>query len=165
MPPSSSRTVRCFLAAALAYGVVAGALAQPEYLVHRLGQEDGLTDARLNFFYGTDALGFTWVSSMSGPFRYDGYGLRHFPTDSTRAGGDGNNVQSDFYTDADGMLWFTTVPELIRFDPATETMRRWRLGQGALHLFDLDTARGELWLSDGAGVWHAPVADPTSATA
>ena len=140
------------------------ALAQPEYLVHHLGEEDGLTDARLNFFYGTDALGFTWISSMSGPFRYDGHGLRHFPVDSTGVVTDANNVQSDFYTDGAGMLWFSTVSDLVRFDPDTEEMRRWRMGEDALHLFDLDVARGELWLSDGQAIWRADVDDPSSQT-
>ncbi len=75
-----------------------------------LKPSEGLKN-RFNDFIWTDARGFVWISSMEGVYRFDGLWAENFTTANTN-GGEGrgllsNDIQSGFFEDSQGNIWFT----------------------------------------------------------
>ena len=67
---------------------------------HLTPLEDGL-ESQYHIFIKKDSRGFTWISSISGVFRFDGLTLEKFLP--------GLNVQGDFLEDNKGDIWFSSV--------------------------------------------------------
>jgi len=77
---------------------------------HQLTSEEGLHEVTNEFIY-TDRDNITWIGSLDGVFKFDGKDITNYniiPRDdkSFIIGGD---VQSDFFEDEKGNIWFTTA--------------------------------------------------------
>lgn len=81
---------------------------QPFLFFHQLTRSEGLSQST-NHFLQVDSEGLVWIGSMDGLNIFDGRTVRIFrddPTDSLSILGD--NIQSNFFEDAFGNMWFTT---------------------------------------------------------
>ncbi|MBZ0111916.1 MAG: hypothetical protein K8J08_05620 [Thermoanaerobaculia bacterium] len=106
-----------------------------------------------------DRLGFLWVGSQEGLYRFDGSRFRSFRADPTDARALGGNYVRALLEDSDGYLWVGTYASgLNRFDPATETFVRFEHSpeiedslpaNGVLALLEDD--RGRLWVGTYGG--------------
>jgi ligand-binding sensor domain-containing protein len=83
--------------------------AQPNPLYfHRLGPENGLKGAYNEFIF-QDSRGFVWLSSVDGLNRFDGHDVKVWrPVEGDSTSMRGENIQSPFFEDEAGNIWFTT---------------------------------------------------------
>ena len=82
---------------------------------HHLTVENGLSEAT-NYYFLKDSRGFVWISSVSGLNRFDGRQVRVYqsePADSNALYG--QNIQSPFYEDTNGDIWFSTNDAINRY--------------------------------------------------
>ena len=82
---------------------------------HHLSVENGLSDASTSYIY-KDSRGFVWIGSKSGLNRFDGRQVRvyqHETADTTSLYG--QNIQSPFFEDINGDLWFSTYEGINRY--------------------------------------------------
>ncbi len=96
---------------------------------HHLSLESGLSQAN-NYFVFKDSRGFVWISSTAGLNRYDGRQIRVYqpdPADSTSLLG--NNIQSIFFEDRQGDLWFSTFEAVNCYVRKDDCFRRFFLRQ------------------------------------
>lgn len=82
------------------------AYAQPYQKVPLFGEALQKLPEATNSFVYTDSRGYTWMSSMAGLIRYDGIQVDFFTGEAQ--GLKSNNVQSSFFEDKHGNLWFST---------------------------------------------------------
>lgn len=116
-----------------------------------------------------DQLGYLWIGTQHGLFRFDGQHSRLFTADPDA----GNTLSSDWITsllqDRNGMLWIgTRYGGLNRYNPATEQFSRIRMpalpdGPRQVEISALyQDATGDIWVgSFGAGLfrWDASSAE------
>jgi ligand-binding sensor domain-containing protein/anti-sigma regulatory factor (Ser/Thr protein kinase) len=76
-------------------------------LPNALSTTEGLTD-NLNEFMHRDSRGFMWFSSGNGVNRYDGKRVKVYKPNSRVNSLSGSSIQSNFFEDATGNLWFCT---------------------------------------------------------
>ena len=120
-----------------------------------LTPNDGLL-GNLNAFIFKDSRGFLWVSSMQGLNRYDGQRVRTYTHDAANPHALLNsNIQSEFYEDKNGDIWFCTVEAIHVYRHKQDHFDRFQikdtLGEPILtnyYLFHLDT-EGYLWIRVG----------------
>ena len=101
-----------------------------EYQFRHLTSEDGLPT---NFIYEVmkDSRGFIWIATRSsGLCRYDGYNIKVYqndPSDSTSISDNhiGSECKNRLVEDNDGNLWIATLNGLNKFNPVTETFKRY----------------------------------------
>lgn len=74
---------------------------------HTLTPEEGLSQSTNSYIY-QDSYGFVWVSSLEGLNRFDGRHIEVFKPDTSATSLLGRNIQSDFFEDSQGNIWFTT---------------------------------------------------------
>jgi signal transduction histidine kinase/ligand-binding sensor domain-containing protein len=87
---------------------------------HHLSVENGLSEAT-NAFVHKDSRGFVWISSISGLNRFDGRQVRIYqpePADTTSLFG--QNIQSPFFEDRNGDLWFSTYEGINKYVRKTD---------------------------------------------
>ena len=83
---------------------------------HELGIDDGLSQATNAFVY-KDSRGFVWISSIAGLNRYDGSSLKvYMPDENDPSSMLGENIQSDFFEDNHGDIWFTTHDAINKYN-------------------------------------------------
>jgi ligand-binding sensor domain-containing protein len=76
--------------------------------VNSLDSEQGLSEATNAFIY-KDHFGFVWISSIDGLNRFDGSRIRVYKSDLGQLNKlYGSNIQSPFFEDSKGDIWFTT---------------------------------------------------------
>ncbi len=117
--------------------------------------KEGLTN-RYNSFIKKDSKGFVWISSLAGVYRFDGLDIKRYTTDE---GLSSNNIQSNFFEDKRGNVWFTTIDALHCYYPKKDTIAYFRLRDEnkdtlnhAYHLFHIDVD-DRLWLKIGAEIY------------
>lgn len=74
---------------------------------HILSTSEGLSDNTNEFIY-RDSRGFMWYSSENGVNRYDGKNVKVYKQNSNPNSLNGANIQSNFFEDSIGNLWFCT---------------------------------------------------------
>lgn len=75
---------------------------------NELASQEGLSEKSNDFIY-KDNFGFVWISSINGLNRFDGRRVKQFKPDPDDASSiKGANIQSPFFEDINGDLWFTT---------------------------------------------------------
>ncbi|MEZ4776188.1 MAG: triple tyrosine motif-containing protein [Bacteroidia bacterium] len=74
---------------------------------HSLTPEEGLSQSTNSYIY-QDSYGFVWISSLEGLNRFDGRHIQIFKPDTSEKSILGRNIQSDFFEDSKGNIWFTT---------------------------------------------------------
>jgi len=132
-------------------------ISQPELSFQHITPDNGLT-GNYNFFVKQDSYGELWISSMEGVFRYNGLKMTHYePEEGIAQGMIGKNVQSDFFEDSAGNIWFSTYSAINTYDRATNRFEalqfkneKGHLIDAGYHLFYLERD-STLWLRvDGA---------------
>lgn len=87
-----------------------------------------------NYFVYQDTEGFTWISSVSGLNRFDGFRVKQYRSvagDSTSLLDD--NIQSNFFEDHQHNLWFTTYSAIHCYERKFDRFRHFQVkkaGQG-----------------------------------
>ncbi|HRF37510.1 MAG TPA: hypothetical protein PK198_01885, partial [Saprospiraceae bacterium] len=138
---------------------VAGATAQvPAWQFEHLGPEQGLSNNTANYFLSQDSRGFIWIGSLNGFYRFDGLRLRHYliPKNEEDSYTPDQIIQSSFWEDGAGNLWFSTYNSLHCLRRADGRMLNFRAPDGAdrsYHVFHIEKKTGRLWLRAGDQVW------------
>lgn len=125
--------------------------AQPDLTFQYITPADGLSGA-YNHFVKQDRYGDLWISSMEGVFRYDGLEMCHYTEDSEDVPGMlGKNVQSDFFEDTAGNIWFSTYKAVNRYIRAENRFEAIQIctDEGQL----LDAGYHLFWLEQDSVLW------------
>jgi len=143
--------------------------AQPEILFfNRLSDRSELASQSNNKYIFHDSHGYVWISSMHGLTRLAGRTVRFYyhEPDNPNSLAD-NNIQSRFWEDARGDIWFCTAKAIHRYDRKMDHFHRYELpavdGQEANNyaIFYLDSIRNALWAgSIGGDTYLMPLDDP-----
>lgn len=81
---------------------------QKQSFFRALTESEGLSEST-NAYVFKDSEGFVWISSIDGLNRFDGRRARVFkPIPGNPSALYGNNIQSQFFEDRNGDIWFTT---------------------------------------------------------
>jgi len=80
---------------------------------------NGLSQSTNEFFY-RDKRGFLWVSSMDGLNRFDGISVRVYRFKNRNIG---NNIQSEFFEDGSGNLWFSVYEAVACYDRRSDSLK------------------------------------------
>ncbi|MCC7244620.1 MAG: hypothetical protein IT269_02985 [Saprospiraceae bacterium] len=126
----------------------------------KIGTDKGLSETTNSFMY-LDSKGFMWIGSLDGVNRFDGRQVKRYrPNDPHSRGLAGRNVQSNFFEDGKGNIWFGTessVNCLLRDKDSiahynlTETPER-KPFEGIYHFFGSKPSN-ELWLAAKGEIW------------
>jgi ligand-binding sensor domain-containing protein/signal transduction histidine kinase len=120
-----------------------------------LNRQNGLL-GDVNAFMFRDSRGFMWVSSLQGLNRFDGKNTKTYVYEASNPHSmRGNNIQSPFFEDKKGDIWFCTEEainvyrrQLDNFDHFQVQDAKGNLLQNDYYIFDLD-ASDFLWLRIG----------------
>ena len=124
----------------------------------RLGVEQGLPNGNVTALL-QDRLGFLWIGTQSGLFRFDGYQFRAYHRAPERGAGLSDGWVWALHEDRDGRLWVATLDGgLNRFDPEQRRFDLFRPqsppdgGQAAADTRAIDSDSGPLWLGGSGGL-------------
>jgi ligand-binding sensor domain-containing protein len=129
--------------------------AQSEFSFKPLNRQTGLL-GDLNLFIFRDSKKFIWISSKQGLNRFDGKKVKTYEYDSKKNNSlRGSNIQSLFFEDKNGDIWFTTSEAINvyrryrdNFDHFYLKDAKGNLLKNEYYAFHLDTS-GFLWLRIG----------------
>lgn len=130
--PATAAPSRSLRALATAAALITLLTALPavggEIRFDRLTPEDGLSQFSANAIV-QDSQGYLWIGTQDGLNRYDGHDFVVYKTDPDDAQSLWDNFINGLWTAPDGGLWITMSSggAINRYDPDTETMRRFRL--------------------------------------
>ncbi len=144
-----------------------GLRAQQSLLRH-LTREEGLSEDGYNWFTFKDSRGLVWISSTDGVNVFDGRDISIFkPKPDEPEGLKGNNVQSTFFEDKEGNIWFTTYEALNCYFPKQSHFRSYSLfdAEGKLidhdfHAFHLEKRNSWLWLVIDGNIYRFDTGNP-----
>lgn len=74
----------------------------------QLSPANGLTSNESNWYIYKDSRDWVWISSGEGVFKYDGSSIKHYPAEGHFQSIYDGNIQSDFYEDSSGDIWFAS---------------------------------------------------------
>jgi ligand-binding sensor domain-containing protein len=142
-------TIGGFLICYFTSGVI---LTQPSNLAFQhLTKENGLLEG-WNWYVKKDTRGFVWISSIYGLNRFDGVNVKKYTEDKNNPCSlYGQNVQSKFYEDIEGNLWFCTYQALHQYNRKADCFQRYQYSSGGkkiesdYQIIDLDED-GNLWI-------------------
>lgn len=120
-----------------------------------LNRQNGLL-GDVNAFMFRDSRGFMWISSVQGLNRFDGKSIKTYVYDTSKPHSlRGNNIQSAFFEDKKGDIWFCTEESINVYRRQRDNFDYYHLHdakghilQNEYYIFDLD-ASGFLWLRIG----------------
>jgi ligand-binding sensor domain-containing protein/signal transduction histidine kinase len=121
-----------------------------------LNSKNGLL-GDVNAFMFKDSRGFMWFSSVQGLNRFDGTHVKTYNYDPSKTHSlRGNNIQSNFFEDKKGDIWFCTEDAINVYRRQQDNFEYFQvhdakgyLLQNDYYIFDLDEL-GVLWLRVGA---------------
>lgn len=124
------------------------------HLLHALAKDEGILDATYNSFNYTDTKNNVWISSINGLNRFDGLQVINFQEDEFKSGSlKGKNIQSDFFEDIDGDIWFSTFVALNKFNYKTNSFEFFQCMdpskeaiQEEYHVFYYSSLKNQIWL-------------------
>ncbi|HEX7573179.1 MAG TPA: two-component regulator propeller domain-containing protein [Bacteroidota bacterium] len=125
----------------------------PEIRFERLQLERGSTDYRA-WDVAQDSIGFLWLGTSNGLYRYDGLGYKIYRPRLNDSTGIASNTIWCLRTDSKGKLWLGTFDGgLACFDPATESFIQYKykpadsssISKGAITAI-LEDRGGTLWV-------------------
>lgn len=126
------------------------------YRFHHLTTAEGLSQASNAYVY-RDSRGFVWISSIDGLNRFDGLEVRKYrPRKNDPKSIVGQLVNSNFFEDKNGNIWFCTYQAINRYNRQTDDFDSWlivdRITKDTLRedyiAFYLDT-QDQLWIQIG----------------
>jgi len=134
-------------------------LLQAAHIFRPVAQDADLPYALIPGAFAEDGQGFLWIGGEAGLLRWDGYGMRSYAPDRSRADAMQDQFIECLHRDTVGRLWAgTTIGGLAIYDPAHDTFRtvlRNMLAGDAAHVWGMDDdGSGGLFLATGAGLFH-----------
>lgn len=133
---------------------------------HELNSSAGLSSQEYNFFAFTDSEGFTWISSTRGLNRFDGTHVKTYRSDfqdSTALFGE--NIQSNFFEDADQNLWFCTYEGVHLYNRKKDNFQHFFVKDSKgdtlredYYVFHLEQDRF-LWFRAGRGIFRVDISN------
>ena len=130
---------------------------RPEF--EKLAAQQGLPDLRV-VDVEQDHLGFLWIATYGGLYRYDGHGFKTFQSDPTDPDSLSDSRLDSALVDREGVLWVgTTARGLNRYDASTERFTRFvhdpddpdSLGDDQIRSL-YEERRGNLWIGTVNGL-------------
>ena len=91
-----------------------------DYRFHKLNEENNLTNGVINSI-AQDTLGFTWVGTEDGLFRFDGHQFTSFR--SADNSGIPNNTVNKVFVDSKNQIWILTNYGLAQYDYVSDSIR------------------------------------------
>lgn len=159
--PSNVHILKCcFLCIALVTlqtaSLAQDTLTPTNYYVQHLDSDDGLLNDQFNAFVNTDSKGFHWIASSNGVYRFDGKTFTNYlpQQDSLQA-----LVQSNFFEDTLGRIWFSTIDALNCYDYKTDAVTSEVFAKApnnfppAYHILHYKSKRHEFLVSNGQDLW------------
>ncbi len=137
-------------------------------LFQRLSVAENLTSQSYNYYVFKDSYGFVWISSIDGLNRFDGHEVKqylHDEEDSLSIAD--NNIQSAFFEDPKGNLWFSTLEAIHCYKRRQDHFEKFYLKKGGLNiqgeykLLYLDTLANHLWIRINQDLFIYNIADDT----
>lgn len=104
-----------------------------QHIFYRLNESNGLTNNVINDI-AQDSLGFVWVGTEDGLFKFDGHGFKSFRHTDDSASIPNNNVQSIFVDDQNA-VWFMTDFGLGRYSYLTDKIEAYYPQLGTQDVF------------------------------
>lgn len=141
----------------------------PELYFQHVSQEDGLVDETYNAFITKDSRGLVWLGSVDGVSCFDGVNVKIFKEDPNEPGGMlGNNIQSGFFEDVQGNLWFSTFQALNCLVRQTNSIEHYqmissRTGEvieSDYRVFYINKKENLLWLRAGDEIFRLNTNSP-----
>lgn len=124
---------------------------QLDLTFQHITSEDGLT-GEYNHYIKQDSYNELWISSIDGVFRYDGMEMMHYTPSSEDAPGMlGRNVQSDFFEDSKGNIWFTTYVAINKYNRNENRFEAFQLEDEEGNLIEADYDL--FWLETDSILW------------
>ncbi|HNG88905.1 MAG TPA: hypothetical protein PK858_01830, partial [Saprospiraceae bacterium] len=142
-------------------------------LFRGLTQAKGLGNTDVKFVY-QDQAGFMWLSSLDGLYRFDGNHARLFAPDTVQPHSlYGKMVQSPFFEDGRGDMWFTTEKAINCYRAKTGNFEHYFVrkpdgqmaGDQQHYAFHRDDADGALWVVVADSLYRFDTRHPESAGA
>lgn len=127
----------------------------PTISFQRLTLQEGLP---ANYATGVaqDSLGFVWVSTINGLARFDGLRCQAFTRQASNPRSLSHRIMRTVFGSKNGAVWVGTQDGLNRFEPETQTFRRYalaQLGPGCGLVRSIaEGPGGRLWLGTSGGV-------------
>ncbi len=140
----------------LSLGAATFCYAQTPHLPFKtLNRQNGLL-GDINAFIYRDSRGFMWLSSVQGLNRFDGKNTKTYVHDASKPHSlIGNNIQSPFFEDRNGDIWFCTEEAINVYRRQRDDFDHFyvhdahnQILRNDYYMFDLD-ASGFLWLRVG----------------
>ena len=118
----------------LAFSVFTGSFAQLNSgNLTQFKEKDGLPGARVNALL-IDKLGYSWVGTINGLARYDGYEFKRYYFNPNDTGSIHGLIVWSLHEDRRGKIWVATSPSFLNvFDPATRNFRQYDFSQLVNH--------------------------------
>jgi ligand-binding sensor domain-containing protein len=113
---------------------------------NQLTLEDGLSAQEYNHFVHQDAQGYVWINAIKGLNRYDGQHIQSYlKATSSKPGLLDNGLNSPFFEDAKGGIWFSSRKAAYRFQLDTEEIEPFTIPS---------------WLTDADDTYQLKFVDP-----
>jgi signal transduction histidine kinase/ligand-binding sensor domain-containing protein len=158
--------VMAFLWSIAVGGTTLNAQTKKLYFNH-LNTSNGLSQSFCSFIY-RDSKNYIWISSIDGLMRFDGQSVTTYRPKSSdsRRSMHGKNVQSPFFEDAQGNIWFSTYNALNVYRRNTDDFQHFfvkksgtSLTEAAYNLFFRDNDRLAVTIDNQALYWIYPRLD------
>lgn len=138
---------------------------QPEvFTFHRVTSREKLSSQSFNYYVYKDSEGFAWISSINGLNRFDGYQVKTYsPQVGDRHALADGNIQSMFFEDTSGNLWFNTVEAIHCYDRKNDFFEQRQLvgtsegRQKDYQVLWIDRRENELWIREKDTLFIYPV--------
>jgi ligand-binding sensor domain-containing protein len=106
-------------------------------IINTLDSEQGLSEATNAFIY-KDHFGFVWISSIEGLNRFDGSRIRVYKSNPDQPNKlYGSNIQSPFFEDKKGDIWFTTELAINCYRRRTDSFDHFFITENGIPLQDI----------------------------
>ncbi|MBK8426042.1 MAG: hypothetical protein IPL27_08800 [Lewinellaceae bacterium] len=134
-----------------------GAQTPPGYFVEAISKQEGMQDNHI-LTLEQDKVGFLWIGTAQGLYRYDGYNFRPFFSKAGDSTSLSNDVATYLFKDRNDQLWVCTGNGVNRFNAKESRFRRYftwpeqaseRVRTYIMEGFD-DT-KGRIWLRNHIG--------------
>ncbi|MCB0706562.1 MAG: hypothetical protein KDC34_14710 [Saprospiraceae bacterium] len=134
----------------------------------RLTAAEGLASNQYNSFLYKDSRGFVWIGSYFGLSRFDGLEVITYQAGTGEGQLPEDAIQSSFFEDKQGDIWFTTLTFLVRYDRGHNNFESIKLilpsgekaGDG-YHIIGLDKQSGVIWLNANDFLWAYQISEGT----
>ncbi|MEM9718951.1 MAG: histidine kinase [Bacteroidota bacterium] len=136
-------------------------------LFRTLTVEDNLTSQNSNDYIYRDSKGYIWISSITGLNIFDGSIVRQFrPNMRDTTSLSDPNIQSRFFEDREGNIWFSTPKAIQCYNRTKGLFRGYSFDSTFLareslpELVYLDSVREVFWLTTENGLYTGNLSDP-----